>query len=441
MKIFYFIIILILLNNCSFDNKTGIWKDENSTSSKENDLFKEFKNVSKSGQTFNEVIELNKNFNFRLHPPQISTKWLDQYYKENNNFDNFKYDNKQQLVLKSKKLTRYKINDFILFNKDQLVINDEKGNIIFYSTVKNKVDFKFNFYKKGYKKIKKNLNVLLNNNILYVSDNIGFLYAVDIEKQKIIWAKNYKIPFRSNLKIYKNKLIAVDQNNQLYFLNIDDGEVLKLIPTEETAIKNNFKNVLSMDKETLYFLNTFGSLYSINLNKLNIEWFVNLNATNKFEPSNLFNGREIILNSEFVVSSTNNGTYVIDANNGSIVKKNIFETSIKSLIISDYLFLVTNENFIISYNLKNNKILYSYNVDEKISEFLKIRKKKTKIKYLMILNNNIYLFLKNSYVLNFDIYGNLNEIFKLPAKIKSNPIIVNEKILFVGSRNKLYILN
>ena len=29
MKLFHFFLIIILLTNCSFDNKTGIWKNEN----------------------------------------------------------------------------------------------------------------------------------------------------------------------------------------------------------------------------------------------------------------------------------------------------------------------------------------------------------------------------------------------------------------------------
>ena len=58
----------------------------------------------------------------------------------------------------------------------------------------NKIIIKFNFYKKKYKKIKKNLNLLVENNIIYVSDNIGYLYALII-KNKILWAKNYKDTF------------------------------------------------------------------------------------------------------------------------------------------------------------------------------------------------------------------------------------------------------
>ena len=43
MKLLIFFIILILLQNCSFDNKTGIWKNEKSFSKKENDIFKDLK--------------------------------------------------------------------------------------------------------------------------------------------------------------------------------------------------------------------------------------------------------------------------------------------------------------------------------------------------------------------------------------------------------------
>ena len=67
-----------------------------------------------------------------------------------------------------------------------------------------KIIYKFNFYKKKFKKINKNLNLLLK--IKYhVSDNLGYLYALDYNKKQVVRAKNYKIPFRSNIKIVNNK--------------------------------------------------------------------------------------------------------------------------------------------------------------------------------------------------------------------------------------------
>ena len=66
---------------------------------------------------------------------------------------------------------------------------------------------------------------------------------------EVIWAKNYKVPFRSNLKIIDDKLIASNQNNNLYFFDKNNGEVIKFIPTEETTVKNQFVNNLSITDE------------------------------------------------------------------------------------------------------------------------------------------------------------------------------------------------
>ena len=64
MKLFFVLVILLIFQNCSFDNKTGIW--ENNDNPKEsNDLFKEFKKVSTSEDVFNEIIPFTKNYKFR----------------------------------------------------------------------------------------------------------------------------------------------------------------------------------------------------------------------------------------------------------------------------------------------------------------------------------------------------------------------------------------
>ena len=76
--------------------------------------------------------------------------------------------------------------------------------------------------------------------------------------------------FESNEYILesKDKLILSNQNNHLYFINKNNGNILKLIPTEETVVKNKFINNISLDNESTFFLNTFGSLYSLDNNKL-----------------------------------------------------------------------------------------------------------------------------------------------------------------------------
>ena len=92
-------------------------------------------------------------------------------------------------------------------------------------------------------------------------------------------------------------------------------------------------------------------------------------------------------------------------------------------------------------SLKDGKIIYSYNIDDQISEFLEIKKKKIKLKSLMLIDNNLVIFLKNSYFLIFDIKGRLKEVKKINSFFNTNPIIVNKSILYLDNKNRLRVLN
>ena len=67
-----------------------------------------------------------------------------------------KYDNQNKLLLKSKKMTRHKININTLIENNNLIVNDKKGNITIYYLNNKKIVKKFNFYKKNLKILKKN---------------------------------------------------------------------------------------------------------------------------------------------------------------------------------------------------------------------------------------------------------------------------------------------
>ena len=124
-----------------------------------------------------------------------------------------------------------------------------KGNVIIYSTEKKKIFRKFNFYKKTNKSIIKNLNLVVKNEIIYVSDNIGYIYAYDYKQNKVLWAHRHKIPYRSNLKTYKNTIVASDQNNNLFFLDINTGKEIKKIPTELVNFSNKFINNIIVNEK------------------------------------------------------------------------------------------------------------------------------------------------------------------------------------------------
>ena len=442
MKLFYFFAILLLLNNCSFDNKTGIWKNENNIGKRENVIFKDFKEVVTSDNTFKKKKILNKNLKIFLSKPEANVDWKDYFFNYNNNSINYKYNNSNEIILKSKRLSRHNVNKNILLENKNLLLNDENGNIIVFSTLSNQVISKFNFYKKRFKKIKKLLNLIVENNIIYTTDNLGYVYAYNYKINKIIWAKNYKTPFRSNLKIIKDKIIAADEKNNLVFFNKKNGNIIKKIPTEETLINNQFRNNISSNNEDkLFFLNSYGTLYSIDLNSININWFINLNFSSNINPNNLFSGVEIVNYKNNIIVSSLNKTYIIDTQSGLIKKKFNFASITKPIANNDLVYFLSKNNLLILVDLKNNEILFSYNINKKIAETLNSKERNVELKTFILANNNIKIFLMNSFIVDFYKNGELSRIYKLPKKIYSQPIIINGSVLYIDKKNRLIVLN
>ena len=92
-------------------------------------------------------------------------------------------------------------------------------------------------------------------------------------------------------------------------------------------------------------------------------------------------------------------------------------------------------------DINTGKIVYSYNINQQIADFLNVEKKKVMFKDIFIVNNDLYIFLNNSYLLKFTIYGDLITVKKLPSKINSHPIFMNQSIIFINSKNQIVIID
>ena len=441
MKNYILILIIILFYSCSFDNKSGIWKNENSITEDTNDIFRDFKKLAVTTNAFNQIINNKKNFKFKTQILVDVEEWNDIFYSDTNNLGNFKYLNLNKKKFRSKKLTKKRISNYILSEENNIIFSDLKGNIFIFSLNEKKLTNKFNFYNKKFRNIEKKLNLIIDNGVIFVSDNIGFLYAFDYKNNKVIWAKNYKVPFRSNLKISQDKLLASNQNNNLYFFNKNTGDISKLIPTEETTVKNRFINNLSLNNNYLLFLNTYGSLYAVNKKDMEIKWFINLNQSLDMNPSNLFLGNQIVNNNKKIIVSSNQFTFIIEADTGTVLFKKNFSSIVKPIIINQHFFSISKNKFLIATNIDNGEILFSLDINKEIANYLKTKKKDVQIKSMMMVNNKIFIFLKNSFLLKFDLNGNLENIDKLPYKLNTFPIIIDGSMVYFDFKNRLTAVN
>ena len=133
--------------------------------------------------------------------------------------------------------------------------------------------------------------------------------------------------------------------------------------------------------------------------------------------------------------------YIINSNNGSTISKISINTAIKPVISGKNLFLITIDNLLVYINLETGEIIYSIDINQDISEFLNSKKKSLSIKTLAIVNNDLYLFLNNSYFVKFIPTGTIKSIVKLSSPPQSLPIFINESILYLDYKNKLIINN
>ena len=196
-----------------------------------------------------------------------------------------------------------------------------------------------------------------------------------------------------------------------------------------------------MSDNNIFFLNTFGSLYSIDLKSLKMNWFLNLNSSIDINLDNLFYSSEIKINNNNLSILTKNSLQVFNHLDGSMIYKTPINTLIPPVINNDYIFLVNNNNYLVSIKLTTGEIIYSYELNELVSSFLRSKKKKIHIKFIKIINNQIFVFLNNSYIVKLSAYGVVKEITKLPRKINSNPIFIDEKMIYLSKNNKFVILN
>ena len=95
----------------------------------------------------------------------------------------------------------------------------------------------------------------------------------------------------------------------------------------------------------------------------------------------------------------------------------------------------------ISVQISTGKIIYSYDINQLISDYVNSKKKNVKVNLIRLINSQIFVFLNNSFVVKFDIDGKLNDIRKLPKKMNSNPIFIESSLIYINNKNKLVILN
>ena len=439
-KIIFLILSILIIYGCSFDNKTGIWTGSNKIAKKENNNDQNLELIFKKKDSDIKTKELSKNKKISLKTPNSFSIWGQRYQNHFNNVGNLSFLNEGNYK-KLSKISKTKINDNILFYDGNLFFSDIKGNIGVFSLSQNQLIYKYNFYKKKIR-AKKEIRLIIKDNFIIAADNFGYVYSINYKKNKINWAKNFLVPFRSNLKIINDILFLSDEKNKIILIDVKNGNKIEELYTQPSKAVSKFESNLAVDKNNnLLFLSTNGSLYSINLiNQKTINWIQNFKSENDI----IFNANPIQISNDKIMISTNKNISLINQNGNRIWDLDI-RSSISPIISGNTIFMINEDNYLIFIDVVTGKIIFSKNLHSILMQdykknFQRIIKK---INYISLINNKLLLISKNSYFIEVNLENNIkvSSIKKNPFMISSDIIFLKNEMIFVSHSNRVYKVN
>ena len=434
MKNSFLLLFFLFLINCSSSSNLEIDVES---------LKKEGLTILKSKNTQDQSVEeISKIESIILYKNYININISDFIINE---FKLFKYFNSSSNAQSLNSNNDAEFNKLNVYNKDLLYFNnflilvDDEANLIFLDK-DLKVFKKFQIHKKNkrHNYIFK-FSLIGKNGILYVSDNMGSILAIDINAYKILWRNDFSVPFLSNLAISKNSIFVTNSNGKLFSFDLLTGKQNWSYETGTNTIKSDRSYKITILNNILVFTNDLGNLYAIDLNKRSILWNYITEYSGERTDLDVLQSSNLYIEDNFLYFSTTHGKLVkLDIIQGKQVWKNDFSSNLNLFTTKDHVIIINEEGYFSIFNKLTGTPLFKKNL-AKLNSQKKIKNSTFKLNNLYASSEYIYVTTSNGYLIKID-SKNLQNIQynKISDQIKSKIISINENFYFIGEKNYIY---
>ena len=438
-----FFLIFILLVNCSFDNKTGIWSGSKKEKRRISELEKEQKQtkvvdyIYSSKSVYSKEISLTKKIS--ISNPRKNLSWKMSSLNQQNFLGNIYLSGIDNIFLKKKigknKFPMSKIISSPLVFENNIIFSDNNGTI-FNINQNGEINWKKNIYKKIYKKVYKNLVFAIYQNNIYVADNIGFIYSIGLNNGKLVWIKNHGIPIKSNIKIYKNKIFLINQDNRILCFNTENGSKIWDIRSVPSFIKlQNFLSSAISKQGDVIAINSSGDLFKVNANNGKIDWSLNTLESTLAHATDFFKSSEIVIIDDNIIVSSKSSLFSYNLNTGYTNWKQEVSSIGAPIIDGKNIFILTDNGYFVIIDKDTGIIISSTN----ILKILKKKKQETKITGFIMGSGKIYSVTSNGYlIVSSPVSGKVEYFKKIGDPVTSAPIINNGKLYILTKNSRIY---
>jgi len=360
--------------------------------------------------------------------PFQNSENLIKNYQINNNYKSFKTEN----------FYNYNSDNYykkeILFTNDKIIYVDDYANLFILDT-NFKLLKKIQLYeKKLFGDYLLKYSLIISNNTLFISDNLGFIIAINLNNYSILWKNNFTVPFLSNLVIYKDSIFVTNSNGKLYSFNVLNGVQNWSFETGTNNIKSDLAYKITISDNKLFFSNDMGDIYAVNVDDKGLIWNYKISQNNYNNFNDLFKLANLTYQNNFLYFSSSFGNYFkLNAINGNLVWSSSGKSHINSILNPDSIITISENTFLLIYEKKTGKILYKKNIKKLLPD------KKIEFNNIFLLANKIIITTNEGHFILIDSLDLKKISIKKVAKaIKSNIIIYSDKIFFLGEKGFLY---
>ena len=436
VKLFLLVLLIPLINNCSLSTNSKIWSNHKKIYDKSFELL----NLTKN----NKVLDKEYNIGLKINLIEKNTK-ITQWNFSDLNLENSVNHIKSNInINKISKVKFNKIGKFklietdLLVNEKFIIFRDDKGSIIKFDKKKG-LSWSANLYSKKERKNLMNISLALSNNKVFVTDNLGKYYALNLLNGDILWKKNNNLPFNSELKVKENKLISIDTDDVIHCYSTKDGTEIWNFKTSSNFIKVLKRSSLVVLSDDVIFSNSIGDITKINLESGELIWQIPTLNTLGMNKSNFLKMSEIVVhNNSLMFSNNNNEFYSLSSKNGVTLWKKNVNSSLRPVIIDDKVFSITRDGFLIVINANDGETLRITSLLNGFNDKIKID---ISFSGFVIAKNEIYITTNHGHLLLVPVIdGKIKKIYKISNSKLSEPIIVGNS-LYAIKNDAIILLN
>ena len=432
IKNIFIILIILILNSCSFDTRSGIWTDEPINLGNEEN--KEIKVLFKK-EILNEN-ELNPNLKLEIK-------------NFNQNKNKFNGNNFGALEISSsfENISKYSFNRIkyfdhfepeLVFIRNDLIFFDKKGSIIRFDE-KSKIKWKVNHYNKKEKKLPPILKIAKVGNKLLITDNLAKLYLLDASNGKLIWKNEHKVFFISQIKVDRDRFYVLDASNIFTCYSLSNGKKIWEFKGETKLINSQQQTSVIINNENVIFNNSKGEIISLDKMSGNLNWLTPTIEYGESLQSFLVKNSDLVLNDKSIYFSNNNNSFFsLDVNLGLVNWKQSINSYLRPVIIDNIVLTISPKGYLYILDKKSGNIIRSTDIFYN----LKPRKRdKIQISGFISTKEKIYLSTNNGKIIVVNIRdGNLDLVYKISRSKISKPYVNNSK-LYIIKNNGIVKIN